>query len=103
MMPITDAYWALLATPGGDDVTSASVTWRFPRGLNITAQAGINGLGTAGGYYGQLGVTDYVQSGQYHTTSYAAVFFMHDVTEVEISAWSFDGWIGGGACAYVWE
>jgi hypothetical protein len=103
-MPIVDSRWALMNTPGGEGSGSTSVTWRFPREVTINAQAAINGVGFSDGYNAWVGFSAYVQRGQYHTIpAWTGVLFMDGVTEVEISAWSFDGWVLAGAMGLVWS
>jgi hypothetical protein len=97
---IYDAWWALLPTPFEG---SSSVTWRFPRGVNITAQAAINGIGGSEPPYAQVGFTGYVQSGQHKVAPHVPVFFMDDVTELEINAFGFQCWVDAGACGYLWD
>jgi hypothetical protein len=101
-MGIYDKVWATLSTPGGSPyATSASFTWRWPQGVNLTSQIAMNG---AGGASGAIGVSSYVQSGQYQQVNPpAAVFFMDNVTEVEISIWAANGWMSGSACGYLWD
>ena len=100
-MGIYDKVWALLSTSGGDPYgASASATWRFPQGVNLTSQMAINGVGGASG---AIGVSSYVQAGQYYQANSPAVFFMDNVTEVEITAWAVNGWLSGGACGYLWD
>jgi len=106
-MSINDAFWATVVSSGGTH--SATVSWRFPRPLTITAQAAIAGYTGSELLAGEVGFSAYVQDGVRHTTgaegwgAWAHVLFLEGVTQVDVSARSGKGWVAGSAVAYVWN
>ena len=103
-MAIYGETWAMITTPGGSDPNSASVTWRWPSGVKIKAQAAVTGFGTGGDAWFRFGFSSYVRSGHHETLRLPVpVFFMDDVTELEISATTNEGWVNGGATGLLWE
>ena len=109
-MTIYDEAWAFAGTVGGSGPRSGSVTLRWSSPAKVRAQAAITSMGGSEGNRGEIGFSAYVQSGQYHTigndrfyTSWAPVFFMDDVTQLDIGARSDDGFVWGGATIMFWS
>lgn len=106
-MPIVSSWWATVGTPGGGGFSSGSVSWRFPKPISITAQAAVGGFGGSDPT-GEIGFSAFVQDGQFKTIgsdvfgSWAHVLFVDNVTQVDLSARSFDAWVNGSAVAYQW-
>ena len=101
-MSIYNAYWATLTSPGGGDPNSASVRLRFPKPVDLTAQAAINGIGTGDTVHYRFGFTSYVESGHHQTIPLPVGVFWGVVTELQIEAWATEGWVQGSAAAYLW-
>jgi hypothetical protein len=107
-MAINHPWWAAVSTPGGSGGSSHSVSLRFGSPRNITAQAAIGGLGGAPPV-GEIGFSAYVQDGAYHTLgsdvygTWAHVFFGNRVTQLDVSARSYDAWVSGSAIVYSWD
>ena len=103
-MPIVSSCWANVWTAGGGG-TSNVVTWRFATPVTLTAQAAMSGHG---GYPVEVGFSAFVAGGQFHPIgdehygSRAPTLFMDRVTQVDVEARSWDGWVSGGASGYVW-
>lgn len=107
-MAITGYYWALVGTPGGSGGSSGSVSWHFPQPLSITAQAAVGSMGGTD-TWGEVGFSAYVQGGIYKTIggegygSWEGMFFGDNITQLNISARSYDGWVDGSAMGYIWN
>lgn len=106
-MPIVNAWWATVGTAGGSGGSSGTVSWRFPAPISITAQAAIGGYGGVDPT-GEIGFSAYVQNGQFFPVggdgygSWWHVLFLDNVTQVDVSARSYDAWVAGTAVAYQW-
>ena len=107
-MAINNRWWLIVGTPGGSGGSSASVSWRFGGPLNITAQAAIGGFGGADPI-GEIGFSAYVQDGAYHTLgdevygTWAHIFFGNGLTQLDVSARSYDAWVSGSAIGFSWD
>lgn len=106
MAVIYAAVWASVRTAVGSGGTSATISWRFQAPLNITAQAAI---GEFQGAIGEIGFSAFVQDGTFHLLgddhfgSWSRVFFEQRVTQIDVSARSFDGPVNGSAVGYIWD
>lgn len=100
-------FWRV-DTPGGEGESSDSASLRFPSPRNITAQAAIGGIGGSPPI-GEVGFSAYVQDGAFHTIgsdrygSWAHVFFGNRVTQLDLSARSYDAWVSGSAIGYSFD
>ncbi|MGW1071474.1 hypothetical protein [Streptomyces sp. NPDC002537] len=107
-MAIYGAYFASLGTPGGSGGTSNSISWLFGQPVNISAQAAVGGIGGTG-LIGEVGFSSCVQGGTFKPIggegygTWDHVIFLDNVTEVDISARSWDGWVTGTAVANAWD
>jgi hypothetical protein len=101
---IYDEGWAYLVCDGDE---SHTINLRWNRPVNVKGQAALSGLGQDA--ICAIGFSAYVQSGQYHTIgsmdrgNWMPVFFMDDVTQLDISARSLQGWMRGGATLMLWD
>jgi hypothetical protein len=86
---------------------SATISWRFQVPVNITAQAAI---GEFQGVIGEIGFSAFVQDqdetlhllGNEIFGSWSRILFADRVTQVDVSARSFDGPVNGSAVGYIW-
>jgi hypothetical protein len=100
---------------------------RWPQPRKVTAQAAISAVGTPpGGTIGpgrelgsEVGFSRYMRSGKRYgigmpfaiyesgypvfVGSWAPVFFMDDITELEVGVRSWYGWVTGGATVRLWD
>jgi hypothetical protein len=108
VMAIIGGWFAKVGNRGGKGERSSTVSWRFASPVNISAQAS---MGAYGGVdpWGEVGFSDYVQDGRHHPPkddrygSWAHLLWADRVTQVDISARSYDAYIKGTAIAYWWE
>ena len=106
MAVIFAEQFASVRTGGGPGGATATISWRFQVPVNITAQAAI---GEFQGAIGEIGFSAFVQDGTFHPLgddhfgSWSRVLFGERMTQIDVSARSFDGPVNGSAVGYIWH
>ena len=101
MAQLVDVWWAILVAGGGDGGHSSTITWRFGREFAVRASVAMTGHGGGDGHVTEVGFSGFVKDGEYHRigddrySTLSPVVFMDGISEIEMTARSYDAWVKG--------